>query len=348
MIKVLVVEDSIVIQALLLHILGSDPELTVIGVATNGKEAIEAVERYRPDVITMDIHMPQMDGLTATRRIMETYPTPIIIVSGSQTSFADKAMRAMEAGALTILNKPAGLGSREYTLSAKELVQTVKLMSEIKMVKRWHRPKAAATPTTAAGPTPSDVKLLAIGASTGGPVAIQKILAGLGRNFAVPVLVVQHMAAGFIDGFVNWLNETTEFPVRVAAHGDRPLAGHGYVAPSGFQMEVEIGPRIALHRRVATDSSPCPSVARLFGSVADILGRHSIGVLLTGMGKDGATELKRLKDKGAVTIAQDRQSSVIFGMPGEAVALDAATYVLGLDAIAPMLLSLTAKKEDTA
>src|SRR3972149_4276895 len=220
MIKVLVVEDSPVVREFLVYILGSDPGIQVIGTANDGEQAVEAVARKRPDVITMDIHMPKLDGLEATRRIMETYPTPIVIVSGStDPREVATTFRAIEAGAVAVLPRPAGIGHRDHEATAGELVQTVKLMSEVKVIKRW--PKAWRQPEV---PRPAEadraqveakvkVKVIAIGASTGGPPVLQTILAALPRDFPVPVLIVQHMAAGFTQGFVQWLAQTSSLPV---------------------------------------------------------------------------------------------------------------------------------------
>jgi two-component system chemotaxis response regulator CheB len=347
LIRLLIVEDSSVVREFLIHILSSDPEIQVIGTANDGEEALEAVERSRPDIITMDIHMPKINGMEATRRIMETHPTPIIIVSGSlSTNEVSTAFRALEAGALAVVQKPAGLGHPDHDETAASLVRTVKLLSEVKVVRRWARSPRTANMATVSPPaevqllqTPKVINIITMGASTGGPPALQTILSGLPVNFPVPVLIVQHMAAGFIHGFVEWLSQTSRLPVHVATHGEPILSSHVYVAPDGFQMKVGLGERIWLTRD-DPENGLRPSVSYLFRSVANLYGPNAIGVLLTGMGKDGAAELKLLKEKGAVTIAQDKESSVVHGMPGEAINLGAATYVLSPDRIAVTLTSL--------
>ena len=347
MIRVLVVEDSPVVREFLVHILSSDAEIEVTGTASDGEEALAAVKRQRPDVITMDIHMPRMDGFEATRRIMETHPTPIVIVSGSSTAKeVTTAFRAIEAGALAVAQRPAGIGHPEHGNTAAELVRTVKLMSEVKVVKRWARlrretrmPKSPVSTEVELKPAPAEIRLIAIGASTGGPLAIQTILSRLPRDFSVPVLIVQHIAAGFTSGFAEWLAQSCALPIHVATHRERILPGHVYVAPDGFQMKVENEGTLWL-----TSDEPenglRPSVSYLFRSVASVYGSQAVGVLLTGMGKDGAQELKMMKEKGAVTIAQDRESSVVHGMPGEAIDLEAATYVLSPARIAGALARL--------
>lgn len=344
MIKVLVVEDSPVVREFLVHTLGSDPGIRVVGTAHDGEEALEAVRRHRPDVITMDIHMPKMNGLEATRRIMETDPIPIVIVSGSTgTQEVATTFDAIEAGALAVLPRPAGVGHPDHEATATELLQTVKLMSEVKVVRRWSRARReAAVPRPAQARiehAPGKVKVVAIGASTGGPPVLRTILAALPKDFPAPVLVVQHMAAGFVRGFVEWLAQSSGLPVHVATHGELLLPGHVYLAPDEHQMKVERGGKVALTKD-EPENGLRPSVSYLFRSVAEVYGRDAVAGLLTGMGRDGAEELRRLKEKGAFTFAQDKDSSVVHGMPGEAIKLDAAALVLSPEKIAPVLANL--------
>jgi len=345
MINVLIVDDSATIRHFLGQIFNADPELRVIGQARDGAEAIEMVERLAPDVITMDIFMPGMSGLEATARIMEKHPTPIVILSGNlDDDEVVSSCRAMEAGALVALAKPTGSNHPDHEASVADLVRTVKLMSEIRVVKRWARSRKVVSQAGARAADPAlqvNPRLVALGASTGGPVVINTILSGLMPDFPLPILIVQHMAAGFIRGFAEWLGISSRLPVHIASPGEIMLPGHAYIAPDGYQTVVESDNRIALVTGGA-EYGHCPSVAALFRSVAGVHGGHAIGVLLTGMGSDGAGELKMMKDRGAVTIAQDRESSVIYGMPGEAVKLGAATYVLPPDKIAATLERLAA------
>jgi two-component system chemotaxis response regulator CheB len=344
MIKVLVVEDSPVVRELLVHILGPDPAIRVVGTAHDGEEALDAVRRLRPDVITMDIHMPRMNGLEATRRIMETDPTPIVIVSGSEDAReVETTFDAVEAGALAVLRRPAGLGHPDHEATARELVQTVKLMAEVKVVRRWprRRPGEPAPRPAEMGlaQAPAKLRIVAIGASTGGPPVLQTILAALPKSFPAPIVIVQHMAAGFSRGFMEWLAQSSALPVHLAAHGDLMLPGHVYLAPDEMQMKV------ARHERIVLTMDPPenglrPSVSYLFRSVAEVYGSDAVAGLLTGMGRDGAEELRLLKEKGAVTFAQDKDSSVVHGMPGEAIRLDAAMLVLPPEKIAAVLTSL--------
>lgn len=348
MIKVLIVEDSAVVREFLVRILGSDPAIQVVGTANDGEEALEAVRRWQPDVITMDIHMPKLDGVEATRGIMETHPTPIVIVSGStDPREVATTFHAMEAGALAVLRRPAGIGHPDHEATARELVQTVKLMSEVKVVRRWPRVRreisAPGPPEPVVGRAPAGVEVIAIGASTGGPPVLQTILAGLPNDFPAPVLIVQHMAPGFTAGFVEWLAQSSGLPVHMATHRESMLPGHVYVAPDDFQMKVERGGRIVLARD-EPENGLRPSVSYLFRSLAEVYGGQAVTGLLTGMGRDGAAELKLLREKGAVTFAQDKESSVVHGMPGEAIKLDAATLILRPEKIAAALTSLANKR----
>lgn len=350
MINVLVAEASPVEREFLVCILGSDPDIQVVGTASNGEQAIAAVKHYRPDVITMGIHMPKMDGLEATRQIMETDPTPIVIVSGSSDPH-DVAMtfRAMEAGALAVLGRPAGIGHPDHAASARELVQTVKLMAEVKLVRRWPKiRREPALPQAAMAlleKIPAKIKVIAMGASTGGPPVLQTILAMLPKDLPVPVLIVQHMAAGFITSFVEWLAQSSSLPVHVAMNGELILPGHVYIAPDECQMKVAYGGKIVLTQD-GPENGLRPSVSYLFRSLAEVYGGAAVAGLLTGMGRDGAEELLLLKEKGAVTFAQDKDSSVVHGMPGEAIKLNAATFILAPDKIAAVLTNLANNKKE--
>ena len=341
-IRVLVVEDSPVASALISHILNSDPGIQVTGVVNNGREAIEWIKKNKPDIVTMDINMPVMDGFEATRIIMETDPVPIIIVTGrTDMSELELSFRAIEAGALAVLQKSYGIGHPDYAANAQELITTVKLMSEIRVVRRWARTAAKKTSVTGEvvdgiSVQPADIRVIAIGASTGGPPVIEKILSSLPKNFSVPLLIVQHMAPGFIQGFVEWLGQTSALPVHVAFNGSIIRTGHVYFAPDGAQMKVDADGRISCTGD-APENGLRPSISYLFRSVAKVFGEKAAGVLLTGMGKDGAEELRLMREKGAVTIAQDEESSAVFGIPGAAVKLDAASYILPPEKIAEVL-----------
>lgn len=337
-IRVLIVDDSAVVRELLTYILTSDSQLEVMATASNGEDAIRIIEQNPPDVITMDYQMPRMNGLETTKMIMKTHPIPIIIVSATAVyQESAKVFRVIDSGAVAIVSKPISMNHRDYEATAKELIQTVKLMSEVKVIKRWFKEKVDIQPVL--DRIPKEFKLIAIGASTGGPIAIKTILSGLPKNFPIPILIVQHIAQGFTEGFVEWLNQSTGFSVEIAKAGTYPKPQHAYVAPYGLQMQLGNDGSIVLQDDRSINGH-CPSVARLFSSVAKVLGPAAVGVLLTGMGKDGAEELKVLKDKGALTIVQNKETSVIYGMPGEAVHLNAENLVLGPEAIASVLSHL--------
>lgn len=349
MIKVLIVEDSLVVQELLVHILSTDPEIKVIGTANNGEEALEFLSSNTPDVITMDIIMPIMDGFETTRKIMETKPVPIVIVSENlNTNEAEKTFRALECGAVAVLKKPKGLGKPNFDNVAKELVNVVKTMSEVKVVRRWSRSKPLEKSVISKISTPikrasQKIELVAIGASTGGPPVLKTILSALPKEFPVPVLIVQHITVGFTEGFVDWLRQITSMKVQIAVNNDSVLAGNVYVAPDNHQMLINKNKKIILINKKNDEKGHCPSVASMYSSVIENFGGNAIGVLLTGMGKDGAEELKLMKDAGSITIAQDKESSVVHGMPGEAIKLNAATHILSPEKIAATLNEITNK-----
>jgi two-component system chemotaxis response regulator CheB len=343
-IRVLIVDDSPVMLQLLTYAVSTDPMLVVIGVAHNGEEAIDAVRRYHPDVIAMDWQMPKLDGVQATRIIMETIPTPIVIVTGNDSAKnAAVSFQMMEAGALAVLLKPHSVDHPDFKKDVVNLTQTLKLMSEVKLVKRMSRAPKKKKETLSAfenqGRDGSDIELVAIGASTGGPMVLQKILSGLPEIVPVPVVIVQHNSLGFVEGFVEWLQLTSKIPLHIAVQGELLLPGHGYIAPDNFQMGIAKGPRIELSDE-EMEFGLRPSVSYLFRSVANVIGAGAVGILLTGMGRDGADELNRMKDHGAITIAQDKNSSIIHGMPGEAIRLNAAMYVLSPEKIITTLIFL--------
>lgn len=346
MIKVLIVEDSPVLQELISYILRTDPAISIAGVVTSGEAAIRFVKSSKPDVITMDINMPGLDGLETTRRIMQTIPVPIIIVS-SLAGPDDTTLnfKAMEAGALAILPKPVATGHHDFKSSSHELITMVKLMSEIKVVKRQGGQMPDLPVATSPGnvktvnsksPSPKSFGVVAIGASTGGPIVIKSILSQLSPGFPFPILIVQHIATGFLQGFADWLAAAISLPLHVARHHDVLIPGHVYVAPDSHHMMVNISKQIVLSNADPVNGlRPC--VSKLFESLLNSYGKKTIAVLLTGMGRDGSREMKQLFDCGAVTIAQDEASSVIYGMPGAAVELNGVTHILSPDNIADTL-----------
>ncbi len=349
MINLLIVEDSPVVQQLLKEIFSSDGGIRVIGIASTAEEGLEFLSRQKPDVITMDIVLPGMDGLETTRRIMETSPVPIVIVTASwEPTQVEKTFRALDAGAVAIVQKPSGPGHPDFQSTAENLARTVKLMAEVKLVKRWsgRRPGLSAPAELAAGllgPSIPTIDIVALGASTGGPPVIRRILSELASDFPIPLLVVQHMAVGFQEGMVRWLQEATGFPISIARAGELVGSRHAYLAPDGFHLGVERTGRILLSLD-SPEHGLRPSISFLFRSIASSFGNRAVGVLLTGMGEDGARELKTMRGKGAVTIAQDGESAVVDGMPGKARELGAATHVLAPERIAAALNGMAAAR----
>jgi two-component system chemotaxis response regulator CheB len=334
-IRALVVEDSAVTREYLVRLLETDPQVSVAGTAGDGEEAVERAAALRPDVIVMDVHLPRLDGYAASRRIMEQAPTPIVMASAKLTeSELRDGFRALEAGALTLLRKPEGPDEPD---AGQALIDAVKLMAEIKVVRRWQARRTAAPAPAAAGlGTP---RVVALGASTGGPPVLAEILRRLPAGFPCPILLVQHIAAEFSPGFVSWLRTSTDLEVKLAEGGERARAGTVYVAGARAHLGIGRDGRIVLEPPSGPDGF-CPSISHLFASVAAAYGHAAVGVLLTGMGRDGADGLRRLRDAGAVTIAQDEGTSAVFGMPAEAARLGAATHVLPADEIAQTIRRL--------
>jgi two-component system chemotaxis response regulator CheB len=336
--RVLVVDDSPVHRGLLTALLESDPEMQVAGVAENGAEAVRAADRLKPDVITMDLHMPGMDGLEATRQIMHETPTPIVLVtSTARREEQQLAFAALDAGVLAVVMKPEA----QATAAAQELRRTVKSMAQIKVVRRWapgrlHPPATPTSPALPAMRAPSRrPEIVAIGASTGGPQALYEILTHLSAAFPLPIVVVQHIAPGFAGGLVEWLQSQCALPIRLAVAGERLDQAVIHVAPTGEHLTVH-GRAIALTQDPPR-SGHRPSATVLFQSVARAYGAAAVGVLLSGMGDDGAAGLRDLKRAGATTIAQDEASSVVFGMPAVAISMGVVDHVLPPERIPALL-----------
>jgi len=347
-INVLIVDDSPIFQKLFTHLLRTDPELSVIGTANDGAEALKFVAKHRPDVILMDIQMPVMNGCEATRRLMATDPIPVVICSAcTQQDEVDKTFQAMEAGALAFVSKPAGPGHPEFQKSLINMIQILKQMAGVKLTKGrvLGAPVMDEVVRLMPGLRPMDAlpRVVAMGASTGGPVVLQTILKQLPRDLTVPLVVVQHIAEGFVHGLAEWLEHSTGLPVHIAEDNVRPLPGHVYLAPDNAHLGVGVG-RLVLSRD-EPENGIRPSVSFLFRSAAQVYGSSAVGVLLTGMGKDGAPELKQMRDRGSVTIVQDKESSLIHGMPGEAIRLGGAVHVLPPEKISALLSQLLVRRE---
>ncbi|MBN1168085.1 MAG: chemotaxis-specific protein-glutamate methyltransferase CheB [Methanospirillaceae archaeon] len=334
MIRVLIVDDSKVDQMLIEGILSSDPDITIVGIASDGTEAIRSAKRLKPDIITMDVHMPGVDGFSTTRTIMETTPVPIIIVTGiGAPDDLNSSFQAVEAGALHIMKKPPGPGNPEFARFSREFIETIRIFSEVRVVRRFEKSSKEGgeihqkVPCLSRSSVPEKtIKAVLIGASTGGPLIIQKILKELSPKFPIPILIVQHIATGFVDGFASWLATTTGRNVHVAENKETIIPGEVYIAPCDRHMGIKDG-MIQLSDDPPEDSIR-PSVGYLFRSAEKMYGNAVIAILLSGMGSDGARDMLLLHDRGAFTIAQDETSSIVFGMPGSAIRLGAAECVL--------------------
>jgi two-component system chemotaxis response regulator CheB len=338
-----------VVSALLAYSIGRDPRLEVCATAASAEDALRTLEQLSPDVIAMDIRLPGIDGLEATRRIMSRNPVPIVVVAASIESekWNAIAMEALRAGALTILEKPVGTTNADYLAVSERLCTQLAIMSEVQLVRRNARlefPVAVGCLPRAWTGDVGVFRMLGITCSTGGPSALVRLLKALGPDFALPILLVQHMTASFIAGFACWLEGVCPFTVTVVNDGWVPVAGTVHMAPSGHhlrlgsgRLELDAGDPISFQR---------PSGTVLFQSMARNLGAAALGVLLTGMGDDGASGLLDIRRAGGYTIAEDESTAVVYGMPDAAVKMHAVCESLPLPAIAARILELAPAKQE--
>lgn len=345
MIRVLIADDSATFRQLLGSILADDPELEVIAEASNGAEAIELVERLHPDLVIMDIQMPIMDGLEATKEIMIRAPTPILIVSSAvDQRGVGMSLSATQAGALMALPKPAQLFAGGLEEFSEELRAMAKAMAQVKVVRRWApslQPYRSVQPLKH---VPARIRLVAIGASTGGPAAIRRILMDLPRDFPVPILVVQHIAHGFAAGFAEWLSGGSPLRVKLAVDGEPIEPATVFVAPDNRHIGV------ARDRVVLSEAALIggfrPSATYLFDAAARATRGDMVAVVMTGMGSDGVDGLRAVHTAGGVVIAQDEASSIVYGMAQEAVRAGVVHTSLPVDAIARELVLLACAVPD--
>lgn len=339
-IGVFIVDDSCVARELLVYIIEKDPDLFVAGKAENGQKALQWLENNTCDVMTIDIHMPTLNGFEVIETVMSTKPIPTVIISAAYTEKdTEMAFKAMEVGALAILERPLGPNDALFEVKAKEIRNTIKLIAEIKTVTRRKKFKEAENQSKIFPLKKETIKAVAIGASLGGPIAIATILKQIPFEFPVPIFIVQHISKGFTHSFIEWLQEQTPLKVKAAEQGEIAKGGIAYVAIDGHHLTIKDNNVIALENK-DYENHHCPSVGRLFSSMAKTYRAQCVGIILTGMGKDGAIELLEMKNAGAYTIAQDEESCIMFGMPKEAITLRAVQQILPLSKIGHLLNSL--------
>jgi two-component system chemotaxis response regulator CheB len=334
-VRVLIADDSATMCNVLSSLLGKDPGIEVVGCARDGEQAVAMAETLRPHVITMDVQMPRMSGLEAIERIMANAPSRILAVCSVEDREVELSFRAISAGALELIAKPQAGPGHDLAAWGRKLVESVRLMAEVPVVRR----RTQLAPDRPISVRRGSIEVIAIAASTGGPQALVTILSAMPANLPVPILVAQHMAPGFMGGFVRWLEQVTALRVVLSRSGDTCRAGHVYLPPDGHDHA--LGPHGLLVVSPSSDLH-CPSCDRLLGSVARAYGSRAAGVVLTGMGDDGARGLLSIQEGSGVTMAQDEPSCVVYGMPRAAVELGATTVQLPPPAIANELLQMVA------
>lgn len=343
-IRVLIVDDSPTILTLLRSLFSNEPDMEVIATGNNGQQAVELTKKLHPDVITMDMKMPIMNGADATRIIMQENPTPIILVT---SSFSRKetqcTFEALAAGAIQVMAKPNTMSSKEtFAEQCQRLIIATRLMSDVKVIRRnfRHHDDKQIQLQTKFKHANHHYEIITIGSSVGGPQAWQAILSGLPGNLPVPIVAVQHMSAGFIDGFVKWLQNYSNLIVRCAENGETILPGHIYFAPDNNHLEI-IKKENAILAKLTNQPAKNgfkPSISSLLYSANIACQKNVIAGLLTGMGEDGADALLEIKNNNGETFIQDKESSLIFGMAGKAFSLGATKIVLPLNEISNYLM----------
>jgi len=339
--RVLVVDDSPLMCKILTNIVNCDPQMIVAAVANDGKEAVDLVPRLKPDIITMDMDMPVMDGLEATKQIMASNPTPILIVASTVFKAGmEKVFKAISYGALDVIDKKE-LELVGQKKSGEALIAKIKFLTGVRVVERHLgklRKERSVVDLKASTKEVSD-RIVAVVASTGGPQALLDVLKRLPEDFPCGIVIVQHITSGFLSGLVDWLAKECKIKVKIGEDLEEIRPGVAYMAPDNFQMRVEESGKISLSNEPAQGGHR-PSGDVLLESVARIYGKGSVAAILTGMGRDGAMGMKAIKQFYGKTIAQNEKSCVVFGMPKAAVEMNVIDKVLPLERIAEEIVSM--------
>jgi two-component system chemotaxis response regulator CheB len=343
MIRVLLADDSPLTRMVLRDLLARDPEIQIVAEVGDGRAAVAQTALLKPDLVIMDVMMPEMDGIEAVAAIMSSTPTPILMLSANtDPTDSRSAFSAIRLGALDVMAKPAGVTTEAFTELAELLITRVRSLSRIRVMHHFRSKSRPAVPVPAPVMPGGKRRLLAIGASTGGPKVVMQLLKNLPADFAASVLIVQHIADGFAAGFAEWLDREVPLPVALAQEGALLQPGRVLVAPNGGHLTINGDGRVAL-RQTPPINCCRPAVDALFLSLAEAsLGGETVGVILTGMGNDGAAGLQALHRQGAFTIAQDEATCAVFGMPKAAIDRGAVDQVLPLSEIPKVIRPLFA------
>lgn len=340
-VRVLIVEDSLLQLHIIKSVLDADDGIDVVGTAVNGAEALKLLLTIRPDVICTDYHMPVMDGLEFIKRALEIYPCPILVLSISvQPHQVDNIFKLLSAGAIDVMAKPKTTGGVISKEDGKKLIEKIQILSGVKYIRPNHNHQSKPELADAClVPRLVRPKAILIGASTGGPQALEAILPNLHRQFPIPIICVQHISNGFLEGMLEWLSSITYLSVEIAQLGDIPKPGHLYFPPEGRHLVVESDGRFNLLMPTAEEIY-CPSINRLFNSAAQAYAPDVVALLLSGMGEDGVAGINAVYKAGGMTLAQDEGSSIIFGMPAAAILSGSICKVLHSSDIAAYLNEL--------
>jgi two-component system, chemotaxis family, protein-glutamate methylesterase/glutaminase len=338
-IKILLVEDSLIALELLQRLLKNSPEVEIVGTARNGQEALALIPTTNPGVICTDLHMTPIDGLELTRQVMIDFPRPILVISNSvQEDDTKNIFSLLQAGAVDIFPKPTGTDYREYEQVKDRLIAKIKMLSQVTVKPRSNYSTLNPIDPGANSPDTDALRAIAIGASTGGPQAIHKIITALPQNFPIPIICAQHIGDGFLTGLISWLNEDSQLTVKIAQIGETPAPRTVYFAPEKAHLEFDAQGKF-IYSNFTSATGTCPSIDALFRAVARVYGRASASILLTGMGTDGVAGMQAISAAGGTTIAQDEQSCLVFGMSKLAIAAGAVQQSLGIQDIAPFLMT---------